>query len=76
MNRLSSHEQNERRREAKKRQKASRRARVIHRMTAEDKKRQHEQKALDERIRGLQQFAGCRSADEYASVLRQKKALL
>ena len=76
MNRASSHDQDERRREVKRKQKVNRRARNVMRKTVEARERAKEAAAIDLKLRGLRQFAGCRSADEYAAVLQAKRGLL
>lgn len=76
MNRLSSHEMDERRRAAKRRQKAQRRARVVVQKTHEARVKSREAAAIEFRLRGLSQFSNYRAAREYAAVLQARKELL
>jgi len=76
MNRLSAHEQAERRRSVKRKQKQQRRARVVARMTREQWERKREASEITMKLRGLAQYRDCRSAREYAALLETKRSLL
>ncbi len=76
MNRLTPHEQDERRRKVKARQKAERRKTRKAQKPKRVEKRTAAVGELEFKLRGLAQWKDYRAAREYAAVLQAKKELL